>query len=157
MAIKSAGGNVGDLVSALSGVADTNQLSSLLGLFANFAVVSSFLGVTLGLFDFIADKFKFTDDRAGRLKTAMVTFFPPTVGGLFFPNGFLYAIGLAGLCACMWGTIIPAMAARASRVKFGSPAYRVWGGNTLINIIIGYGVLLVICYGLAAAKVLPVL
>jgi tryptophan-specific transport protein len=155
--IKSLGGNVSDLVSALSSVADTKQLSTLLGLFANFAVVSSFLGVTLGLFDFIADKFKFGDDRVGRLKTALVTFVPPTVGGLFFPNGFLYAIGLAGLCACMWGTIIPAMAARASRTKFGSPSYRVWGGSAMIYLVIGYGVLLVACYVLAAAKVLPVL
>lgn len=155
--IKSMGGNVGDLVSALSSVADTKQLSNLLGLFANFAVVSSFLGVTLGLFDFIADKFKFGDDGLGRLKTALVTFVPPTIGGLFFPNGFLYAIGLAGLCACMWGTIIPAMAARASRAQFGSPGYRVWGGSAMIYLVIGYGVLLVVCYGLAAAKVLPVL
>ena len=155
--IKSAGGNVGDLVQALSGVASASELSSLLGLFANFAVISSFLGVTLGLFDFIADKFKLSDDRFGRFKTALITFIPPAIGGLFFPNGFLYAIGLAGLCACMWGTIVPAMAARASRKKFGSPNYRVWGGATLIYLVIGYGVFLIICYVLAAAKILPVL
>ena len=157
VAIKSAGGNVGDMVQALENVADASQLSSLLGLFANFAVVSSFLGVTLGLFDFIADKFKFGDDKSGRFKTAMITFIPPATGGLFFPNGFLYAIGLAGLCACMWGTIVPAMAARASRAQFGSPAYRVWGGSALIYLVIGYGLLLVVCYLLAAAKLLPVL
>ena len=155
--IKAAGGNVGDLVKALDNVADAGQLSSLLGIFANFAVVSSFLGVTLGLFDFIADKFKFGDNKSGRLKTAAITFIPPAIGGLFFPNGFLYAIGLAGLCACMWGTIVPAMAARASRAQFGSPAYRVWGGAPLIYLVIGYGLLLVVCYVLAAAKVLPVL
>ena len=145
------------MVQALENVADASQLSSLLGLFANFAVVSSFLGVTLGLFDFIADKFKFGDDKFGRFKTAMITFIPPAIGGLFFPNGFLYAIGLAGLCACMWGTIVPAMAARASRVQFGSPAYRVWGGSALIYLVIGYGLLLVVCYLLATAKLLPVL
>ena len=57
----------------------------------------------------------------------------------------------------MWGTIVPAMAARASRVQFGSPSYRVWGGSALIYLVIGYGLLLVVCYLLAAAKLLPVL
>lgn len=154
--IIASGGNIGDLVAALDAVTETARLQSALNLFANLAVVSSFLGVTLGLFDFIADKFKFADTRYGRLQTAALTFLPPTVGGVFFPNGFIHAIGLAGLCACIWGTIVPALAASSSRKKFGSPHYRVWGGNYLINFIIAYGVLLVICYLAAALKILPV-
>ena len=59
------GGNIGDLISALSIIAGSDRLTALLNAFANFAVVSSFLGVTLGLFDYIADKFKFDDSRKG--------------------------------------------------------------------------------------------
>ncbi len=154
-AIVAEGGNIGSLVGALNEVADVQQLSSLLTIFANLTVVSSFLGVTLGLFDFIADKFKFDDGRRGRFNTALVTFLPPTVAGLLFPNGFIYAIGLAGLCACMWGTIIPALAARRARELFGSPGYRVWGGEKLIWFICSYGVVLIICYLLAAIGLLP--
>lgn len=154
--IIAAGGNIGDLVGALAGVADEENLTSLLSAFANMAVVSSFLGVTLGLFDFIADKFKFDDSRGGRFKTALLTFVPPTLGGLIFPNGFLYAIALAGLCACMWGAIIPALAVKASRKKYGNPHYRVWGGDALVYLIMSYGGLLIVCYFLAAIEILPV-
>jgi tryptophan-specific transport protein len=154
--IIAAGGNIGDLVGALAGVADEENLTSLLSAFANMAVVSSFLGVTLGLFDFIADKFKFDDSRGGRFKTALLTFVPPTLGGLIFPNGFLYAIALAGLCACLWGAIIPALAVKASRKKYGNPYYRVWGGDALVYLIMSYGGLLIVCYFLAAIEILPV-
>jgi tryptophan-specific transport protein len=154
--IIAAGGNIGDLVAALAGVADEENLTSLLSAFANMAVVSSFLGVTLGLFDFIADKFKFDDSRGGRFKTALLTFVPPTLGGLIFPNGFLYAIALAGLCACMWGAVIPALAVKASRKKYGNPHYRVWGGDALVYLIMSYGGLLIVCYFLAAIEILPV-
>ena len=155
-AIIAAGGNIGDLVAALNAGRGSEDLDALLNAFANMAVVSSFLGVTLGLFDYIADKLAFDDTRTGRFKTACVTFLPPTAGGLLFPDGFLYAIGLAGLCASIWGTIVPALCARASRRKFGSPLFRVWGGNGMVYLIIGYGCLLMLCYLLAALDILPV-
>ena len=150
------GGNIGDLVAALSIVADSNALSTLLNIFANLAVVSSFLGAGIGLFDFIADKFKFDDTGSGRFKTALVTFVPPTIGGVFFPNGFIYAIGLVGLCGIVMTSIIPALCAKASRKKYGNSQYRVWGGDGLIYFTLFYAVVLVSCYFLAAAKLLPV-
>jgi len=155
--IISAGGNVGDLISVLANSTDSNRLFALLGAFANLALVSSFLGVTLGLFDFISDKFHFDDSHTGRFKTSLVTFVPPTIGGLLFPDGFLYAIGLAGLSAVVWGIVVPALSAKVSREKFGNPHYRVWGGNGLIYFMYAYGVLLVVCFCLASLGILPVL
>ena len=101
------GGNIDVLVQALSGVLHSRGLELLLIVFSNFAVASSFLGVTLGLFDYLADLFKFDDSKIGRLKTAGVTFIPPMLGGLIYPNGFIYAIGFAGLAATVWAAIVP--------------------------------------------------
>jgi len=153
--IISAGGNVGDLIAVLSNVTGNNRLMVLLGAFANLALVSSFLGVTLGLFDFISDKFNFDDSHTGRLKTSLVTFLPPTMGGLLFPDGFLYAIGLAGLSAAVWGVVVPALSAKVSREKFGNPHYRVWGGDGLIYFMFAYAVFLVLCFFLASVNLLP--
>ena len=153
--INVSGGNIGNLVDALRSKTDSKHLANTLAIFANMAVVSSFLGVTLGLFDFIADKFKFLDNPFGRLKAAVVTFLPPTLAGIFFPNGFLHAIGLAGMFACIFGSIVPALAAKHSRLKYGSPKYQVWGGNSLITIIICYGTLQFACYVGAAFDFLP--
>lgn len=108
-------------------------------IFSNFAVASSFLGVTLGLFDYLADLFGFDDSAMGRFKTALLTFLPPIVGGLLWPNGFLYAIGYAGLAATIWAAIVPALLARKSRKRFGSPKFRVWGGKPMIALITVFG------------------
>ncbi|MGL5552859.1 MAG: tryptophan permease, partial [Plesiomonas shigelloides] len=133
------GGNIGNLLSALSGVVSTQTIDKLLTAFSYMAVASSFLGVTLGLFDYIADLLKFDDSLLGRTKTAVVTFLPPTIGGLMFPDGFIYAIGFAGLAAAIWAAIIPAMMARASRKQFSSPDYRAPGGNAGIILVLLFG------------------
>ena len=153
--INASGGNIGDLVNSLRSKTDAKFLGNTLAIFANMAVISSFLGVTLGLFDFIADKFNFLDNSFGRFKTAIITFLPPTLGELFFPNGFIYAIGLAGMFACIFGSIVPALAAKHSRLKYGSPKYQVWGGNSLITVIICYGTLQLVCYVGATFNFLP--
>lgn len=150
------GGNIGDMVGALSSIAQSERLAAFLNAFANLAVVSSFLGAAIGLFDYIADKFKFDDTGMGRFKTALVSFVPPTIGGVFFPNGFIYAIGLVGLCGIVVTTIVPSLAVRASRKKFASASFRVRGGERMINLILIYAAVLVICYFTAAAGLLPV-
>ncbi len=150
------GGNIGVLVNAVSGVIDGKLTSNLLSMFANMAVASSFLGVTLGLFDYLSDLFKFDDTRMGRTKTAVILYIPPLIGGIFFPNGFIIAIGFAGLAATVWAAIVPALMARASRRKFGNPQFRTWGGNLLIYVIIAYGLIVAICHILAMLNMLPV-
>jgi len=154
--IIAAGGNVGVLVEALSGSVDTGSLSVLLTIFANFAMATSFLGVSLGLFDFIADKFSLPDTALGRFKTALITFVPSTVGATFFPDGFIYAIGYAGLVATIWGAIVPALMVKTCRKKFGSGMYRVWGGNGLVYAVVGFGLLYASCHILAMMDLLPV-
>ena len=150
------GGNIGVLVAAVNHTVDSERISALLNMFANLAVISSFLGVALALFDYIADRFNFDDTVLGRTKTAMVTFVPPTLGGLFFPDGFLYAIGFAGLAATVFAAFVPALMVRASRKRFGSPHYQVWGGNALVLLIFLFGLLYAACHILAMLGLLPI-
>lgn len=150
------GGNIGPMVSAISNHHENRTTLTLLNTFANLAVISSFLGASLGLFDYVADKFKIQDSASGRLKTALLTFLPPTCASLLFPDGFHYAIGFAGLAATMWGTVIPAMAAKVSRRKLGNPLFRVWGGNGLIYFLFLYSALIAVCHIMAMIGLLPV-
>ncbi|WP_076413365.1 tryptophan permease [Shewanella sp. UCD-KL12] len=150
------GGNMGVLVGALSGAIASDWLTSMLTLFANLAVASSFLGVTLGLFDYLADLFGFDESSMGRLKTAAVTFLPPTVLGLLFPNGFLIAIGFAALAATIWAAIVPAMMAHKSRKMFpDSDGFKVPGGTPVIAIVILFGIVTGACHLLVMADLLP--
>jgi len=156
IAIAQKGGNIDVLVQSLSGVLHSRSLNVLLIVFSNFAVASSFLGVTLGLFDYLADLFGFDDSALGRLKTASITFLPPVIGGLLWPNGFLYAIGYAGLAATVWAAIVPALLARASRRRFGSPRYRVWGGKGMLLLILIFGIGNALVHVLSSLNMLPV-
>ncbi|AFJ45550.1 tryptophan permease [Shimwellia blattae] len=150
------GGNIDVLVQALSGVLNSKGLELLLVIFSNFAVASSFLGVTLGLFDYLADLFKFDDAPLGRFKTALITFLPPVIGAMLWPDGFLYAIGYAGLAATIWAAIVPALLARASRKRFGSPMFRVWGGNGMIILVLIFGVGNALVHILSSFNLLPI-
>ena len=155
--IISQGGNMGVLVSALSDVMTSQWLNTMLTLFANLAVASSFLGVTLGLFDYLADLFNFDDSFIGRSKTALVTFIPPTFMGILFPNGFLVAIGFAALAACIWAVIVPAlMAYKVRQLHPDGCGFKVAGGTPLIVLVICFGVITGICHLLAMANLLPI-
>lgn len=138
------GGDIAALLEALSQSVQTDYVGLVLKFFAYMAIASSFLGVTLGLFDYIADLCNFDDSRLGRTKTALVTFLPPLLLSLPFPYGFVIAIGYAGLAATIWAAIVPALLARASRKKFASGSYRTFGGDFMVYFVILFGVLNII-------------
>ncbi|MBC3775630.1 tryptophan permease [Pseudomonas sp. SWRI99] len=150
------GGNIDVLIGALGSRLNSANIDLLLTFFSNFAVACSFLGVTLGLFDYLADVLGCEDTPMGRLKTAASTFLPPMLCGWLCPEGFLHAIGFAGLAATLWAVITPALLARASRKRFGSPHYRVWGGTPMIILILIFGGLCAISHLLFMFDCLPV-
>lgn len=138
-----------DQVAWLLNQVNASQFASLsLRFFAFFAVVTSFLGAGLGLFDYIADLFKIDDSHKGRLITAIITFLPPTILGMIFPSGFILAIGFAGLFAAIWSVIVPAVMVisyRKRALKNGQKVtFRALGGKMMPYIIILYG-LIAIC------------
>ncbi|MFE8730878.1 aromatic amino acid transport family protein, partial [Aeromonas hydrophila] len=63
------GGDVNVLLKALSGVIESEQVASAINGFSMAAILSSFIGVGLGVFDYLADLFKFDNSRAGRCKS----------------------------------------------------------------------------------------
>jgi tryptophan-specific transport protein len=138
------GGDVAALLEALSAYIPVKYIGIALNFFAYMAIASSFLGVTLGLFDYIADLLKLPDTPWGRAKTALLTFLPPLLLSLQFPYGFVIAIGYAGLAATLWAAIVPALLVHASRKKFQKTSYRVYGGKGMIYFIIFFGLINII-------------
>ncbi|WP_314894973.1 aromatic amino acid transporter [uncultured Capnocytophaga sp.] len=138
------GGDVAALLEALSAYIPVKYIGIALNFFAYMAIASSFLGVTLGLFDYIADLLKQPDTPWGRAKTALLTFLPPLLLSLQFPYGFVIAIGYAGLAATLWAAIVPALLVKASRKKFPESSYKVYGGKGMIYFIIFFGLINII-------------
>ncbi|MFC0309046.1 tryptophan permease [Gallibacterium trehalosifermentans] len=149
-------GDIAVLLSALNKYIQIEYMAVILNFFAYMAIASSFLGVTLGLFDYIADLCKFDDSIAGRTKTTLITFLPPLILSLQFPFGFVMAIGYAGLAATIWAAIVPALLAKACRKKFPDQTYCVFGGNFMIYFVILFGVLNIVAQLAARYGFLPV-
>ncbi|UOO81827.1 aromatic amino acid transporter [Uruburuella testudinis] len=150
-------GQVSVLIETLSHFVPTGSMGVILSFFAYLAIATSFLGVTLGLFDYLADMFKWDDSTAGRSKTAALTFLPPLVACLLFPTGFVTAIGYVGLAAAVWTALIPAMLLHKARKKFpDSRGYRVYGGMWLIVWVFAFGVINIAAQILSQLEKVPV-
>ena len=154
--IRESGNNIDSLLTQMNISTQNSFISQFLNLFSYMALASSFLGVSLGLFDFIADFFKFDDNKPGRFKSVLMTFLPPTVLALIFPNGFIYAIGFAGLAATIWAVIVPALMARASRKRFPNNSYKAPGGSFIIGFVILFGVINAVAHILSLFGLLPI-
>ncbi|MFM5304605.1 aromatic amino acid transporter [Aeromonas caviae] len=152
------GGNVDALLKALGSVIESKAVASALNAFSMAAILSSFIGVGLGVFDYLADLFKFDNSRGGRAKSWAVTFLPPLVLSLLFPFGFLVAIGYAGAVATLWTCIIPPLLAwkvRAARREEDGEGFRAPGGLFMIVLVILFGVLTAAFHLLNMVDLLP--
>ncbi len=74
-----------------------SKLSLLASAFSLFAIITSFLGVSLSLSDFLADGLKIRKTRKGRLILYLLTFIPPLFFTLTDPHAFLNALEYAGV------------------------------------------------------------
>lgn len=154
--IISQGGNIDVFVSAMEEIIASRSMDLVLTFFGNFAVAASLLAATLGLFDYIADLCKFENTFSGRIKTAIVTYCPPAIVCFFFPNGFIIAIGYAGLAFTLWSVILPPFLVKKSRQRFANQAYRAPSGKILLNLIIISGGLVYLTVILDILGLLPV-
>lgn len=151
-----ADGDVAALLQALSSYAATENIARLLNAFAYMAIASSFLGVTLGLFDYIRDLCGFSDTASGRFKTALLTFLPPLLACLLFPTGFVKVMGYVGLMAAIWAALVPALLVRASRQRFPKVGYQVFGGSMMIGFVILFAAAAFFAQILLLMQLLPV-
>ncbi|MFO5602994.1 aromatic amino acid transport family protein, partial [Klebsiella pneumoniae] len=60
------------------------------------------------------------------------------------------------LAATIWAAIVPALLAHASRKRFGSPQFRVWGGTPMIVLILLFGLGNAVVHILSSVNLLPV-
>ena len=156
--IIAAGGNIGDLVAGFQGMTDISSpnMSLLLTLFSNFAVTSSLSAVGLCMFDYVADAFGFSNKPAGRLKSVLIAFGPPALICFFFPNGFILAIGYAGLAMIFGYFVIPVMLVLKLRANRLETPFRVWGGNRLVYGVLTFSLLIGVCEVMSTFDILPV-
>lgn len=113
--------------------------------FAFFALTSSFLGVTLGLRDFLADGFGMQKTRSARFWLCVLIFVPALLIAWSNPKLFLLALQYGGgVGVALLLGILPVVLVWVGRyrLKIQGP-YRVAGGRWVLTAI-GIGVLLIL-------------
>lgn len=131
------------LLEAVKAVVGTARVEMAVRLFAALALATSFLGVALGLFDFLADFFKLKDTLNGRLQTGAVTFLPPLLFALFYPKGFVIALGFAAIALSVLSLLLPALLVRQTR-KQHVGGYRVAGGQLGLLLVFSLGIAIIV-------------
>jgi tyrosine-specific transport protein len=130
------------LVTALQGVADSALLQQFIDLFANLALVTSFLGVTMSLFDYVAELTRAKDNTFGRAQTWLITFIPPLLCALYYPDGFFQVLGFAAIPLVVMIIFLPIAMALGQR-KQNLGGYQVCGGSAVMSIagLLGVGII----------------
>lgn len=136
-------------------VVATPHVELAVHLFADFALATSFLGVSLGLFDYLGDLFARNRKASGRLQTGLMTFLPPLVFALFYPQGFVMALGYAGVALAVLALLVPSMLVWQSRKQHVDAAWQVAGGKPLLALVFACGIAVIVIQGLIAVGLLP--
>ncbi|HFZ8993078.1 TPA: tyrosine transporter TyrP [Citrobacter freundii] len=143
------------LLQALREVVASAHVELAVHLFADLALATSFLGVALGLFDYLADLFQRRNSVAGRLQTGLLTFLPPLAFALFYPRGFVMALGYAGVALAVLALLLPALLTWQSRKRNPQAAWRVAGGLPALALVFTGGLVVIGVQVLIATGVLP--
>ncbi|KAE9802152.1 tyrosine transporter TyrP [Escherichia coli] len=143
------------LLQALREMVASPHVELAVHLFADLALATSFLGVALGLFDYLADLFQRSNTVGGRLQTSAITFLPPLAFALFYPRGFVMALGYAGVALAVLALIIPSLLTWQSRKHNPQAGYRVKGGRPALVGVFLCGIAVIGVQFLIAAGLLP--
>lgn len=131
------------LVKATLAITGSNIIAGAVKLFSTLALVTSFLGVGLGLLECIEDLLKQSFNiSAGRISLGLMTFIPPLVFALFYPEGFILALGYAGQMFAFYAVVLPVSLVWKARRTHSNLPYKVWGGNLTLMIVLVLGVII---------------
>lgn len=131
------------LVKATLAITGSNMIAGAVKLFSTLALVTSFLGVGLGLLECIEDLLKRSFNiSAGRISLGLMTFIPPLFFALFYPEGFILALGYAGQMFAFYAVVLPVSLVWKARRAHTNLPYKVWGGNLTLIIVLVLGVII---------------
>jgi tyrosine-specific transport protein len=128
-----------ELINHISELLQRDIITLFAKLFTSICLVTSFLGVSIGLSDFLADGFKISKQQGnGKIIVSILTFAPPLIIVLFYPNIFIKALNYAGICCVILLLLLPSLMVWSGRYRKTHLAkgYQVIGGKLLLSSLI---------------------
>jgi len=142
-------------IGSLSRLLHDPMIANTVSIFADLALATSFLGVSLGLYDFISDLLKRSAKPGHRVQVALVTFMPPLGFAMFYPQGFIAALGYAAFALVVLAIFLPVAMVSTQRRQVGLGGYRVKGGALGLALVTLAGILIMTVQLLQMFDALP--
>ncbi len=119
-----------ELTHTLSLATKNIWITDFFRMFSSICMLTAFLGVSLGLFDFLADGLKLRKKGSEGMIVLGATFLPPVFIVLFHPNAYLSALSIAGILCVILLLFLPALMAYRGRYQLHLKCpYQVKGGK----------------------------
>jgi tyrosine-specific transport protein len=135
-----------ELVAALTSLLQKDNITMLAKFFTSICMATSFLSISLCLSDFLSDGFKVKKEGMGNLLIYGITFIPPVLIVLFFPDAFIQGLEWAGLSCFILMVFFPPLMVWSGRYFNSiatSHAYKVPGGKPLLSVLLAFGVMMI--------------
>lgn len=144
------------LIEAVRVITGSTIIAAIVKIFSALALITSFLGVALGLLECIEDLLKRAFNiSANRLSLGFLTFLPPLLFAFFYPEGFILALGYAGQMFAFYAVVLPAALVWKARHQHPNLPYRVPGGSGVLLFVSILGTIIVCIPFLIKLGVLP--
>ncbi len=123
----------------------SSYITSFFRVFTEICMLTAFLGVSLCLYDFLADGLKLQKSGWHGVIVTAATFLPPLVVVLFYPGAFIQALKYAGIMCVILLVLLPAAMAWAGRYKIQyNNQCQVAGGKLVLLLLMLIGSLIII-------------
>lgn len=134
------------LLKSIQEIQDSPLIKISFTIFAAAAILTSFWGVALALNDYIKDLAKDRPKIKHHISAFILTFLPPILFALFYPDGFVIALGYASISLVILALIIPMLMLQKAKKQAGE--------TTSVLQYISYGLLWVLAVSIVVLQIL---
>lgn len=118
---------------ALQHIMKNTWIASLVDFFGVLALATTFVGVSISLFDFLADSLNIVKNVKGKFLLITLVLVPPYIYTLFFPDNLLENIFWTGMLSLVLYCLMPIVMVWYGRyVRQLSFGQQTWGGRPLL-------------------------
>lgn len=143
------------VIVAVNGVSESKWMNIPLNIFFSAAILTSFLGVALALFDYVKDLSKKKSFGKNAVILYLITFIPPLLFALYYPKGFVIALSYAAISVVITSLFIPVL--MYIKVKQTRKESITFFQKITFSLIFAFGIGILIIQVLMTAGVLPIL
>lgn len=132
--LASSGHAASGLTVALSAAVHSQWIHSFFSFFSSVCMLTAFLGVSIGLFDFLADGLSLKKSGVQGKGVLVLTFLPPLLIVLSHPGIYLQALRYAGVCCVVLLLLLPSLMAWRGRADAVDSVVLVPGGTLVLGL-----------------------